>query len=90
MTHPTAEQAAMARLKELTPYMGDKEREKCVRENRSETYTTFLMGWKAAHASAEVLALVECLIKVLDAECTMDWAQELAKAALAQWEARGK
>lgn len=70
MRSPAEEAAAayaMSRLKDLTPYMSDKEREKLVRENRSETYTTAYDAWSAGHAAAisspEVLALVEAAKK---------------------------
>ena len=46
----TREEFAMARLKKLTPYMSDKEREKLVKEDRSETYRTALLAWDAALA----------------------------------------
>jgi len=44
---------AMARLKQLTPYMRDGEREKLVAEKRSETYATFEMGYEAGVASKQ-------------------------------------
>lgn len=45
------EQFAMTRLKELTPYMSDKEREKLVSEGRSETYVTSLRAWDAGSSA---------------------------------------
>lgn len=40
--------AAYQRLKELTPYMSEKDRQRLVDEGRSETYRSVQIGWDKA------------------------------------------
>lgn len=54
------DEAAAQRLKELTPYMSDKERQRLIDEGRSETYTSVQLGFNTAvEIMSERLTLAE-------------------------------
>lgn len=100
------DEAAAQRLKELTPYMSDKERQRLIDEGRSETYTSVQIGFNTAvEIMSERLTLAEqdrdswkrSFVEARDAaadayesESYIEMPGEGAQAFRAGWDARDK
>lgn len=75
------DELAAARVKELTAYMSDKERDKLIAEGRSETYATYRMAFDAA--------LAECAPRIAALEAEVEQGrQNLANLEL--WRIKAK
>ena len=62
------DEAAAQRLKELTPYMSDKERQRLIDEGRSQTYTSVQIGFNTA------VEIMSERVRELETEADDAWA----------------
>lgn len=84
---------AMMRLEKLAPYMGEKERERLVREGRSETYTTYIeafilaleYGRKPLEDKLELCSQAQCGARIVELEAELASIKESRKTDMRKY-----